>query len=62
MYKVFIRPLIECNIIWDNCTQENKKALESIQLEAARITTGATEVCSAQKHYNETGYETLQKR
>ena len=27
IYKVFIRPLIEYgNIIWDNCTQENKKS------------------------------------
>ena len=33
IYKVFIRPLVEYgNIIWDKCTQENKKALESIQL------------------------------
>ena len=31
MYKVFIRPLLEYgNIIWDNCSQENKKSLENI--------------------------------
>ena len=63
MYKLFIRPLLEYgNIIWDNCLQESKKAVENIQLDAARIATGATKVCSVQKLYNETGYETLQNR
>ena len=63
MYKVFIRPLIEYgNIIWDNCSKENKKALENIQLDAQRISTGATKLCSVQKLYNETGYETLETR
>lgn len=42
--------------------KKTKKALESIQLDAAWITTGATKVCSVQKLYNETGYETLQER
>ena len=33
MYKLFIRPLLEYgNIIWDNCSQESKKAVENIQL------------------------------
>ena len=63
MYKLFIRPLLEYGkIIWDNCSQESKKAVENIQLDAARIATGATKVCSVQKLYNETGYETLQNR
>ena len=63
MYKLFIRPLLEYgNIIWDNCSQESKKAVENIQLDAARIATGAIKVCSVQKLYNETGYETLQNR
>ena len=63
MYKVFIRPLIEYgSIIWDNCSKENKKALENIQLDAQRIFTGATKLCSVQKLANETGYETLETR
>ena len=42
MYKLFIRPLLEYgNTIWDNCSQESKKAVENIQLDAARIATGA---------------------
>ena len=63
MYKVFIRPLLEYgNIIWDNCSQENKKSLENIQLDALRISTGATNLCSVQKLYNETGFQTLESR
>ena len=56
MYKLFINQLLEYgNIIWHNCSQESKKAVEKIQLDAARIVTGATKVCSVQKLYNETG-------
>ena len=63
MYKLFIRPLLEYgNIIWDNCSQESKMAVENVQLDAARIATGAIKVCSVRKLYNETGYETLQNR
>ena len=43
IYKSFIRPLLEyADVILDNCTQQNKNELELIQLEAARISTGAT--------------------
>ena len=52
LYTTYIRSLLEyANIIWDNCSIENKRNLESIQIEAARIITGATKLCS-----------TLQKR
>ena len=55
MYKVFIRPLIEYgNIIWDNCSKENKKALENIQLDAQRISTGATKLYSDESLIAET--------
>ena len=52
------------NIILDNCSIENKRNLESIQIEAVRIITGATKlhVCSIQKLYDDTGIQTLQKR
>ena len=42
MYHTFIRPLLEyCDVVWDNCSSENKKQLESIHVEAWRIITGA---------------------
>ena len=63
MYTTFILPLLEYgNIVWDNCSMENSKAIESIQLDAARIITGATKVCSIQKLYEESGLEPLQNR
>ena len=63
MYTTFILPLLEYgNIIWDNCSLENSKAIENIQLDAARIITGATKVCSIQKIYDESGLDTLQNR
>ena len=62
-YTTYIRLLLEyANIIWDNCSIENKRNLECIQIEAARIITGATKLCSIQKLYDDTGIQTLQKR
>lgn len=63
LYITYIRSLLEYgNIIWDNCSLENKRSLENIQLEAARIVTGATKLCSVHKTYTEAGWETLQNR
>ena len=63
IYTVFIRPILEyADTIWDNCTQQEKNELEKIQLEAARIATGATKLVSIQKLYDETGWETLETR
>ena len=43
IYTSFIRPVLEyADVIWDNCTQYEINALEKIQIEAARIATGAT--------------------
>ena len=62
-YKSFIRPLLEfSDVIWDNCTQQNKNELELIQLEAARISTGTTKLVSVANLYIETGWETLDAR
>ncbi len=62
-YFSFIRPLLEySDSVWDNCTIELKNELESIQIEAARIVTGATKLCSLDKLYAETKWESLEKR
>ena len=62
IYKSFIRPLLEyADVIWDNCTHQNKNKLELIQLEAARISTGK-KVVSVANLYIETGWETLDAR
>ena len=43
----FVRPTLEyTNILWDNCTQCEINAVERIQIEAARIVTGATRLVS----------------
>ena len=56
LYATYIRSLLEyASIIWDNRSIENKRNLESIQIEAARIITGATKLCSIQKLYDDTG-------
>ena len=63
LYFAFIRPLLEYSCsVWDNCSTENKKILESIHTEAARIITGATKLCYIEKLYSELGWETLQER
>ena len=63
LYTTYIRPLLEyANIIWDNCSDENRKQLENINKEAARIITGGTKLCSIQKLYDDTGLQTLQTR
>ncbi|MES9994357.1 MAG: hypothetical protein ABW098_20600 [Candidatus Thiodiazotropha sp.] len=63
LYQTFIRPLLEYgNFLWDNCTIENKRSVENVQLEAARLVTGATKLCSIQRLYDETKWETLQQR
>ena len=43
----FARPSFEyANIIWENCKQYETNAIERIQIEAARIVTGATRFVS----------------
>ena len=62
-YFIFIRPLLEyADVVLDNCTLYEVNALEKIQLEAARIVTGATKLVSLEMLYKETGSETLEIR
>ena len=59
----FVRPVLEYSgTVWDNCSNEDKKYIESIQIEATRIVTGATKLCSIAKLYEDTRWETLQVR
>ena len=63
MYISYVRPLIEySNSVWDNCSTESKNQLESIHIEAARVITGATKLCSIEKLFADLGWESLQKR
>ena len=63
MYISFVRPVLEYGgPIWDNCNKEEKSNLESVQIEAMRIATGATKLCSIEKLYKDTGWEKLQTR
>ena len=48
--------------MWDSCSNENKRFIEKIQVEAFRITTGGIKVCSLQKLYDDLSCETLEKR
>ena len=63
IYISFIRPLLEyANVVWDNCTQYESNELEKIQIEAARIVTGATKLVILHSLYTETGWESLTSR
>ena len=63
MYKAYVLPLLEyCDSVWDNCPTETKRQLDVIHIEAARIITGATKLCSVSKLLTDLGWETLQNR
>ena len=60
MYFVYIRPLLEySDVVWDNCSLESKKLLDAVQVEAARIVTGATKLCSIDRLFKELDWESL---
>ncbi|MCG8078294.1 MAG: hypothetical protein JAY75_18895, partial [Candidatus Thiodiazotropha taylori] len=63
IYLSFIRPVLEyADVIWDNCSHQEKQELEKIQLEAARIATGTTKLVSVEKLYDEVCWENLESR
>ena len=63
LYISFIRPVLEYSgVVWSNCTNQDKKLLEDIQIEAMRVVTGATKLCSIAKLYDDTGWDTLESR
>ena len=63
IYFSFIRPLLEyADVVWDYCSQYEVDELEKIQIEAARVVTGATKFVSIDSLYTETGWKTLSSR
>ena len=63
IYIAFIRPLLEnADVIWDNCSNYEKDELEKVQIEAARISTGAFKRISINNIYKEICWDKLQKR
>ena len=63
IYISVIRPHLEyADVVWNNCTKYKVNVLEKIQLEAARIVTGATKLVSLEILYNETGWKSLETR
>ncbi len=62
-YKSFIRSVLEYgDVIYDNCNIGDKDHLESVQLEAARLVTGAKKRTSHESLYKELGWQTLSQR
>ena len=63
IYISFIKPFLEyADVVWNNCTRYEVNALEKIQLDAARIVTGATKLVFLEVLYNEMGWESLETR
>ena len=63
IYFAYIRPLLEySDAVWDNCSTATKKQLDAIHIDAARIISGATKLCSIDKLFSELGWESLQTR
>ena len=64
IYFSFIRPILEsADVVWNYCTQYEVNDIEKkIQIEAARIVTGATKLVSINSLTNETGWESLSNR
>ena len=56
IYFSFVKPIVEyADIVWDNIPIYVRERLETINIEATRIVTGATKLCSKEKLYVETG-------
>ena len=63
IYISFIRPILEYgDVVWSNCNQQETQELEKIQIKAARIVTGTTNLVSIQALNDGTGWETVESR
>ena len=62
IFTSFVRPILEYGSpVWNSCTVFDEEKLENIQLNTARIITGAMYGTSTAKLYKETGWITLAK-
>lgn len=58
-----MRPILEyASIVWDGCTDYEKRSLEKLQYEAARIVTGLTRSVSIDRLLTEIGWVSLSDR
>ena len=56
IYISFIRPVLEySDSVWDNWSTETEKQLDAVHVEAARIITGTTKLCSINKLFSDVG-------
>ena len=63
LYFAYVRPLLEySDTVWYNCSLALKKLLDAVHIEAARIVSGGTKLCSVDKLFQELGWEPLQIR
>lgn len=63
MYISFVRPTLEyANQVWINCTNEQSNTLDSIQLDSARIVTGAIRGTGHDSMLNDLGWLSLSQR
>ena len=63
IYLTFIRPKLEyASLVWQDCTNYDSENLESLQLDAARVVTGAKRGTSHELIYRECGWPLLSKR
>ena len=63
IYISFIRPILEYgDVVWCNLTHTESNELDKIQIEAARIATGATKLSSLELLSKEVGWESLSSR
>ena len=63
LYFSFVRSKLEySNILWDNCTKYEKDLIESVQLRAAKIVSGAINRTSRELIYKELGWDSLEER
>jgi len=63
VYFTFVRPKLEyASILWDDCSEDDKTRVESMQLNFARAVTGAKRGTSHQLIYNETEWPLLSDR
>ena len=63
LYTTLVRPVLENgSILYDNCTAQDSDMLEAVQLEAARVCTGALWNTSREKLLMELGWDRLHTR